>query len=199
MPMNITATAIESTRKTVRRFGSLDERSAIRRVRCALLRHDCKVASTPLRIAPEGVEDRIVAARAESRIDETIVSDSSRAEQRRGERRKVEMRLRAARTIDVTIGVGERELELLDDFFADFETTDANRRTEVGVGSRGVEARLVPERVDGQRGDLLHGAAPAGMNVGDDAVRWIDERDRQTVGDLDSERGLSLGAPERVA
>ena len=75
------------------------------------------------------MEDRSVAARAEAGVVNVLRRDSALGQQRSGEARKIDVRLRAA-AIDKQFGIGIRLPKPLDDFLPHFEATRADGWTE---------------------------------------------------------------------
>src|SRR5258708_581869 len=165
--------------------------------------HNCKVATTALRIAAIGVEEGLeVLGPSSAPAAHRYVHDSSDAALFQHVPRQcgdIDVGLRSARAVDEGAGVRVGGTELLDDLLAHFEAADADGRAEPGASRGRIEGALLHERVERGDGDALHGAAPAGVDVGDDTVRVVDACDRQAVGDLDGESTARLIRPERVA
>src|ERR1044071_10494427 len=108
-------------------------------------------------------------------------------------------RMRAQIGLRFCIGaIDERVIELHGDFFADFETADANRRAEKCERIRRIEGGCALERVDRTRYDLLLRATPTGVDIRDDASGRMDHRDWQTIGNFDAESDTAAVAPQRV-
>src|ERR1700680_2046843 len=132
-----------------------------------LLRGDCKVPSTLRPVAAIGVEQRAFAPRAQSGVDNAIGGQSSLMEKGDRQTGNIDVRL-AAGAIDVAIGIDIAVLELLRHFLPHLEATDSNGGTEPGECSRRIEVRFALQQIESLRRDPPDGAAPAGVNVGDD-------------------------------
>src|SRR6202035_5733836 len=225
MATRITTIEIERTWKTVRRRGkrgvkvgmSCDGYVILSRedgegslnanlefLRCAQddgrpsLSNDCKVSSTLRAVTAIRMEERTLASRAETGVDDALRRQAALAEDGNGEAGQIDVRFGVA-AIDVAIRVLVTVLKLIGHFLPHFEAADANGRTEPGVRGGRVEVGPAVQRVECGRGDAPDGAAPTGVNVGDDRTARIDQRHRKAIGDLDGKGGLLVAAPERVA
>src|SRR2546428_7137142 len=163
-----------------------------------LLRGDCKVPYTLRTVAAIGVKQRTFASRAQTGVDDAVVGQATLAEQGHRQAGYIDVRLAPA-AIDIAIGVAIAVLELLGHFLPHFETAEANRGTEPGECSGRIEVRFALQQIESLCRDPPDGSAPTGMNVGDDGVTRIDDRHRQTIGDLDDNSRLLIATPQRIA
>ena len=78
--------------------------------------------------------------------------------------------------------------ERVDDFLAHLAAAAAEGRSDGRDQIRGICAESSGHRPDGGGNDLLHRAAPAGMNGGHRARSTVRQQDRRTVGHADDQR-----------
>src|SRR5712691_2935005 len=105
--------------------------------------HNCKVATTALRIAAIGVEEglELLGACSTPRAHRDVHDPPNPALFQPVPRQcgDVDVGLRSAGAVDEGAGVRVGGAELVDDVLADFEAADADGRAEPGASRRGTE------------------------------------------------------------
>jgi len=89
--------------------------------------------------------------------------------------------------VEIVGGVGELRGEFGDEFGGDFVAAEADRGADGGEEIGGLAAEFELEAADGLLGDAGEGAAPAGMDGGNRALFWIDQKNRDAIGGLDGQ------------
>lgn len=91
-----------------------------------------------------------------------------------------------------------RPTESVDDLLAHLPAAAAQRWADRDDQVLRTAAEVLLQRGDGQRGNPLHGAAPAGMNRRNDAEPPIADQDRRAVGHANDEGQRPIVADEAV-
>lgn len=90
--------------------------------------------------------------------------------------------------IKIGRGVGELRREFGDEVGGDFVAARADGRANGGEKIGGIAAELEAHAADGFLQDARERAAPSGVNRRDGALLWIDKKDGDAVGSLNTEQ-----------
>ena len=126
------------------------------------------------------MKDRAVATRADPGVVNVVRCHAPFGQQSGREAGQIDVWFGAA-PIDEQVRLGIRRAKLFDDLLPHFEAADTDGRSKPCLRSGSVKHSFHAENVERLRCDLLHRAAPAGMNIGDHAMINVGNRDRETV------------------